>query len=165
MKTQRIYITAEDMERLRAFLRMATSQYDKDRAHLMVLSGELDRAEVVPPDQVPSNVVTMNSHALLRDVASDEKMDCIVVFPEDANSMAGKISVVAPIGAAILGRKVGDEICVKVPTGLRRLRIERLLYQPEATAIKETRKTSTHRGVKRLARAGPTNTQGLQSIH
>jgi regulator of nucleoside diphosphate kinase len=74
----------------------------------------------------------MNSKARLRDLETNEEMIYTLVFPEDANVEEDKISVVAPIGTAMLGQRVGDEFEWEVPAGTVRLRVEELLYQPEA---------------------------------
>lgn len=116
------------MKRLRPLVeRMKNSRDD-----LGTLQQELERARVVAPKEVPSDVVTMNSKARVRDVATDEEMTYTLVFPEQADIEQGKISVVAPIGTAMLGQRVGDEFEWQVPAGSVRLRVEEVLYQPEA---------------------------------
>jgi regulator of nucleoside diphosphate kinase len=92
----------------------------------------LDRAEVVRPVDVPPDVVTMNSEVAVRDMDSNEEMIFAVVFPAHANVNRQKISILAPIGTAVLGYRVGDTIVWNVPGRRRRLRIERVLFQPEA---------------------------------
>ncbi|HSV27617.1 MAG TPA: nucleoside diphosphate kinase regulator, partial [Sedimentisphaerales bacterium] len=94
--------------------------------------GELKRAKVVPSTKIPSNVVTMNSKVLLRDMNTLETTEYTLVFPKDANIEAGAISVLAPIGTAILGYREGDSVEWAVPAGVRRIQIEKVLYQPEA---------------------------------
>ncbi|HWH71364.1 MAG TPA: nucleoside diphosphate kinase regulator [Candidatus Sulfotelmatobacter sp.] len=128
MTARTIYITEADMKRLRPLVeRMRNSRDD-----LRMLRQELERARVVAPEEVPPDVVTMNSKARVRDVATDEEMTYTLVFPEQANIEQGKISVVAPIGTAMLGQRVGDEFEWQVPAGPVRLRVEEVLYQPEA---------------------------------
>ncbi|MDM8005251.1 MAG: GreA/GreB family elongation factor [Phycisphaerae bacterium] len=135
MKAKTIYINVEDMTRLSECLRVERMRYENESAHLRVLSEAFHHAKVVLPNQMPPDVVTVHSQVLLRDLASGEEMKCIVVFPEDADVIAGRISVVAPIGAAILGRRVGESVQVNVPAGVRRMRIERILCEPETTAM------------------------------
>ena len=74
----------------------------------------------------------MNSQACLIDLDTGEKMTYTLVFPRDADVERGKISVLAPIGTAMLGYRVGDVFEWSVPEGLRRLKVKRILYQPEA---------------------------------
>ena len=81
---------------------------------------------------MPHDVVTMNSRVQLVDLDTGEAMTYTLVFPDDADLRQGKISVLAPIGTAMLGYRVGDTFEWRVPAGLRRLKIEAILYQPEA---------------------------------
>jgi regulator of nucleoside diphosphate kinase len=103
-----------------------------DRDDVSGLVGELQRAVVVPASEIPPDVITMNSRARLLDLDQLTTLELTVVYPEDADFAEGRISVVAPIGAAMLGYRVGDEIEWVVPSGPRRLRVEAILYQPEA---------------------------------
>jgi len=128
MTTRTIFITEADMKRLRPLLeRMKNSRDD-----LKVLQQELERARVVAPEEVPPDIITMNSKARVRNVVSGEVMTYTLVFPEAADIDQGKISVVAPIGTAMLGQKVGDQFEWQVPAGPVHLRVEEVLYQPEA---------------------------------
>ena len=128
MTKRTIFITEADMKRLRPLLeRMKNSRDD-----LKVLQQELDRARVVAPEEVPPDIITMNSKARVRNVVSGEVMTYTLVFPEAADIDQGKISVVAPIGTAMLGQKVGDQFEWQVPAGPVHLRVEEVLYQPEA---------------------------------
>jgi regulator of nucleoside diphosphate kinase len=123
-----IYITQADMRRLQSLIEsMKTSRED-----LQTLRAELDQAHVVAPTDIPKDVVTMNSTARVRDLESDELMTYTLVFPVQANIDDGKISVLAPIGTAMLGHRAGEDFEWNVPAGPVRLRVEELLYQPEA---------------------------------
>lgn len=131
MKQRVIYSTSFDHDRLMDVLKNH-SKVTKDEPHLRELQQELDRAKVVDPKSIPADVVTMNSKVLLKDLDSGEEETYTLVFPADADLDEGKISVLAPIGTAILGYRVGATISWKVPAGVRKLKIEKLLYQPEA---------------------------------
>ena len=98
----------------------------------MSLKEELDRAQIVLPKDIPSDVVTMNSRVRLSDMSKGEEQVYTLVFPRDADTVTGKISVLAPVGTAILGYRVGDMIEWQVPAGKRKLKIEEIIYQPEA---------------------------------
>ncbi|HET8720828.1 MAG TPA: nucleoside diphosphate kinase regulator [Nitrospira sp.] len=132
MEPRDIYITDYDLTRLRELLGVGISFGNRDRQSLEALQGELDRAHIVEPQDVPRDVVTMNSRVLLTDVETNEEQVYTVVFPSDANVEQRKISILAPIGTAILGYRVGDTVEWPVPGGMRRLRIDEVLYQPEA---------------------------------
>ena len=83
---------------------------------------------------MPADVVTLNSTVRVIDLESSEATDYTIVMPGEANYEAGRISVLAPLGTALLGYRVGDEIEWDVPRGIRRLRIDAVLFQPEAAA-------------------------------
>ncbi len=123
-----IYITEADMRRLRPLIEGMKNSRDDLRG----LQSELEHARVVAPADVPSDVITMNSKARLRDLDTAEEMIFTLVFPGNADIEHDKISVVAPIGTAMLGHRVGDEFSWEVPAGSVRLRVEEVLYQPEA---------------------------------
>ena len=130
MKTMNrtIYITQADMNRLRSLMQTMTS----GREDLQKLRTELDQAQVLAPVDIPPDVITMNSKAQLRDLEDGELMTYTLVFPAKANVDEGLISVLAPVGTAMLGHRVGDEFEWHVPAGPIRLRVEKVLYQPEA---------------------------------
>ncbi len=130
MSERNIYVTSDDRKRLQALLSRPTESMDRDDVSGLV--GEVQRAVVVPASEIPPDVITMNTRARLIDLDQRTTLDYTVVYPEDADFAAGRISVVAPIGAAMLGYRVGDEIEWVVPSGPRRLRVEAILYQPEA---------------------------------
>jgi regulator of nucleoside diphosphate kinase len=96
------------------------------------LDEELDQAEIVKPEEIPTNVITMNSTFRLSDLDSGEEVVYTLVFPAKADSTNGKISILAPVGTAVLGYRVGDTVEWKVPAGLKRLRVDKVVYQPEA---------------------------------
>ncbi|MBK5093296.1 MAG: nucleoside diphosphate kinase regulator [Actinobacteria bacterium] len=126
-----IYITQFDLKRLRELIKSA-KPVDRDRKHLNDLEDELSRAKLVDPKDVPEDVITMNSKFSLEDLDSGERMTFALSFPADADPEEGSISVLAPIGTAVIGYRVGDTIEWEVPAGKRRFRVRKLLYQPEA---------------------------------
>jgi regulator of nucleoside diphosphate kinase len=132
MEPRDIYITDYDLTRLRELLEVGISVPERDRQSLEALQGELDRAHIVQPTAVPHDIVTMNSRVRLADVETNEEQVYTVVFPSEANLEQRKISILAPIGTAILGYRVGDKVEWRMPGGIRNLRIEEILYQPEA---------------------------------
>jgi regulator of nucleoside diphosphate kinase len=128
MNTRVVYITEADMKRLRPLIDGVKNSRDDLRG----LQAELEHARVVAPADVPPDVITMNSKARLRDLDTGEEMIFTLVFPGNASIEHDRISVVAPIGTAMLGHRVGDEFEWEVPAGAVRLRVEDVLYQPEA---------------------------------
>lgn len=133
METRTIYITEYDMARLRKLLDAASPQERRGNQYLESLEAELSRAHVLAPVAIPPNVITMNSRASLVDLDTHEEMTYTLVFPDQADLAQDKISVLAPIGTAMLGYRVGDTFLWKVPDGVRRLLVRDVLYQPEAS--------------------------------
>jgi regulator of nucleoside diphosphate kinase len=95
------------------------------------LQSVLKRARVVASDAVPPEVITMNSHVVCVDEKTGERRVLSVVYPEDADADAGRISVREEFGAQLLGATPGQTIECQLPTGIHRLRIEKIIYQPE----------------------------------
>lgn len=135
MNDRRIFITEGDMERLRYVLQSAQSSLSKDWQHLEVLQRELNRADVVPAEDIPADVVIMNSCVLLRNLETGVESTYTLVFPGDANVAHGRISILAPIGTAMIGYRVGDEIVSRSPAGERRFKVKKILFQPAAAAL------------------------------
>ena len=131
-KATTIYITELDYNRLNGLIDRTRERNAADREYLNKLEAELERAEIVEPKAIPSDVITMRSKVRLKDLVSGETATYSLVFPTEANFADGKISVLAPIGTAILGYRRGDTIEWPVPSGLRRLKVEEILYQPES---------------------------------
>lgn len=129
-KKKQIYITKLDRERLEGLFEQSRNA-DLD-GYLKALRAELERAEVVDAEKIPPDVVTMNSTVCLVDVATSEEDQYTLVFPKDADADVGKVSVMAPLGTAMLGYRVGDVFDWDVPMGRKRWRVTRVIYQPEA---------------------------------
>ena len=132
MSNRRIFITRQDRERLTFMLDEALAGKHRDAAFLKELARELALAEIVEPKNVPADVVTMNSRVVVRDVTSGENSEYTLVFPEQADIAQGRLSVVSPIGTAILGYAKGDTITWQTPGGPRQIKIVDIPYQPEA---------------------------------
>ncbi len=129
-----IYITETDRQRLEKLIEKAEEHQDgsANQEYLRKLEQELEHAVTVPSEEVPDDVITMRSRVRLRDLNTGESIVYTLVFPSEANFNEGKISVLAPIGTAMLGYRTGSIIEWEVPSGLRRLKVEEVLYQPEA---------------------------------
>jgi regulator of nucleoside diphosphate kinase len=91
----------------------------------------LESAQVVPSDAMPPDIVTMNTQVVLRDETGGERRVVRVVFPDDADPEAGRISVLEPLGMQLLGASARHVIECDLAGRVRRLRVEQVLYQPE----------------------------------
>jgi regulator of nucleoside diphosphate kinase len=121
-----ITVTSLDLSRLEGLL---STQMDTTAAE--ALEDELSRAAVIAPQSVPPTLVTMNSTVRFVFEETGEQRELTLCYPKDAGA-PGTVSVLAPIGSALLGLSVGDVIDWPVPGGgTRRVRILELVYQPE----------------------------------
>lgn len=132
MTDRAIYITRSDMDRLRDLIEGVRAYNPKPNPNLDKLEKELDRAKVVSPSKLPEGVVTMNSRVRVLDIDSTAEATYTIVFPGQSKIADSRISILAPIGTALLGYRVGDIVEWETPSGLKRLKIEGVLFQPDA---------------------------------
>ena len=132
MAARTIYVTKFDMDRLTELIDGLRGVPKANQANLDLLEKELYRAVLVEPQEIPCDTVTMNSRVSVTDVASGEKATYTLVFPSAANIATGKLSILAPLGTALLGYRTGEVVEWPVPSGHRKLRIDEIVYQPEA---------------------------------
>lgn len=134
MDDRPIYVTMLDALKLRALLRRRTSASLRDQDHMRKLQAEIERAIVVEPDAMPPDVITMGSGVRVRDLVTGASSKYTLVFPAEANVAARRLSVLAPVGTALLGYRQGDEIVWDMPSGVRRLRIELVMPDSDASS-------------------------------
>jgi regulator of nucleoside diphosphate kinase len=123
MRDQPIVISEPDARLLRGLL-AARSTASRDQEHLEELRVELERAQVLQPEEVSDEIVTMNKLVRVLDLTTGQTQELTLVSPSEADVSARRISVLAPLGTALLGYRVGDEVEWEMPGGVRRLRIE-----------------------------------------
>ena len=124
-------LSANDRERLIPVVERARSSWVTYAPYLEQFRTELRRSRAVPPSEVPGDVITMNSRFALSH--RDGGTICYsLVYPEEESPQLGKVSVLSPMGAALLGARVGDEVGWTSPDGPESATVLRLLYQPEA---------------------------------
>lgn len=123
-----IYLTQQDLDRLFQLLEGSRS----GGARFEKLEGELARAVIVPQDQIPKDVVTMSSRVLFENETTGERREVTLVYPREADIGAGKISILVPVGTALLGLRVGQSIDWELPSGEKhRYRVIDVPFQPE----------------------------------
>ena len=125
MRDRHIVISKSDAASLRGLLATRMSA-PRDHGHLDELGAELERALIAERDEVPGDVITMHTRVHVLDLKSQERREVVLVFPWESDPAAGRISVLAPLGTALLGYREGDEVEWTMPGGLRRLRIEKV---------------------------------------
>jgi len=128
MKTRKIHLTQLDMERLRALIEIYSGG---DSLYVERLEEELDRAKIVDSKDIPGDVVTMNSVVRIRDLDTGEEKMFTLVFPGKSGESGKTVSILAPVGTAIIGYREGDVIEWEVPAGKKRIEILEIIYQPE----------------------------------
>lgn len=122
-----ILVTEKDLLRIKNILSFQRSE-DFENLEL-----ELDRAKIITDDEVPPDLVTMNSKVKFLNVQDNKEMVITIVYPSEANFAEGRVSVLATLGSALIGLRVGQEINWMFPDGkTKTLRIQEVLYQPEA---------------------------------
>jgi len=129
-----IYISKDDYDRLRRLVDGRRAGDYRDVEYLHTLDVELERAEVVEPGDVPRDVVTMNSEIHVKDLDTEEVKTYRLVYPAQVHD-DNSISILAPIGTAILGYQVGDVIEWRVPKGLRRLKVLKVVPQRRTVEV------------------------------
>jgi regulator of nucleoside diphosphate kinase len=123
-----ILVSRLDCERIEVLLESPAAEHHDTAA----LRAELERADIVEPANMPPDVITMNSTARFRDEDSGEEREITLVYPRDAGNGPGLVSILAPVGSALLGLRVGDSIRWPVPGGDLDLCVLSIHYHPEA---------------------------------
>lgn len=135
MENRKIIVTREDFDRLAVLLNDELFAAMADRKVFGELASELRNARIVESTAVPPDVVTMNSTVKLTDLESGETEAYTLVYPRDADIAAGRLSILAPIGTAILGYRVGDLVRWAIPSGKSNMRIDEVIFQPERDSV------------------------------
>jgi len=132
-----ITISSADHDRLLDLIDSARLDWRIPSEHLHSLEGELARATLVEPNELPLDVVAMHSTVRFRDLDTDEVETYTLVYPSEADVTCNRISVLAPIGTALLGFRVGDTLKWRVPLGTRRLKITKAVQRQVAQHTEE----------------------------
>ncbi len=135
MNSRTILVTDRDFWRLSTLVRARTADYARDQEHIDRLEEELVRSMPVATAAVPTDVVTMHSRVTVRDLDTGDSRTYTLVFPHEAELPSGRLSVLAPLGTALLGYRAGDEIEWTMPGGVRRVRIERVRQTRNPNAL------------------------------
>lgn len=127
--SRQIYITENDKAKLKELIDNALFDGKADKS-FGELSNEIKNAQIVDISELPENVITMNSKVLILLNGNEEEIT--LVYPQEADLIENRISVLSPIGIALLGYREGDTIEWTVPSGTMKIDIKKILYQPEA---------------------------------
>ncbi len=131
-----IVMTDADHQRLTEVIRELRAERREDRRYLDDLARELTRARVVSEPEIPSDVVTMHSTVRVRTGSGrGSSMTWTLVYPHEADLDSDKVSVLAPLGTAVLGYRIGDKVDWETPAGMKKITIEAIVYQPQAHLV------------------------------
>lgn len=145
MQDRSVIVTDADMDKLTRLVRAFQHSLFRDQRQLELLDQKLASAEVRTPGRIPRNLIRMNSCVRVFDFDSQRRGLYTLVFPEEANISKGMISVLAPLGIALLGRRKGDVIEAQVPGGTRRLKVEGVRQQPAVGRTNSSEDSSARR--------------------
>lgn len=130
MYVPEIMVTAQDVDRLTRLLDVLPP---RQRAAAHGLEMELARAHVVNPSAIPADVVTMNTRVVFEDEDTGKQSEAVLAYPHGSSVSEASISILAPVGTALLGLRAGQSIDWPMPSGrCKRLRVLKVIYQPEA---------------------------------
>lgn len=130
MKTASTIIGMDDLDRLAQLVRSLRNSQFRDQRQLDLLEELLQDASVIASEDVPMDAIRMNSRLCVLDLDSGRRARYALVFPENADITNGRLSILAPVGTAVLGRRRGEVVEANVPGGRRRLKIEYASYRP-----------------------------------
>lgn len=131
----KIIITEQDHLRLSNLLIMLKSQKKFEPKYIQLLEKELSRAVKIDSKKIEPDVVTMNTELEILDMDTLSRMKVKLVYPEEADIRKGLISVISPLGSALIGCKTGTALSYETPKGIKKIRIISLLNQPESKGI------------------------------
>jgi regulator of nucleoside diphosphate kinase len=140
MSLATILITEPDMLTLADLLERERRWPMMERDHLRAFARQLAGAAVVRDHEIPRDVITLHSRVRVRDLDTGNDATYLLVMPAHSSAAAGAVSVLSPVGAALLGCSQGDEVEFRRPGGMRRLRIEQVVFQPEAAERRSARR-------------------------
>ena len=127
-----IIVSSLDYIRIQKQINEAKQKKTIDAAEAEKLINELNSATILNPHEIPGDVVTMNSVVKVSFPEGGKQVEFKIVYPEDANFKEKKVSIFSPIATALIGFRVGDSIEWMVPGGLTKIKIDEIIYQPEA---------------------------------
>ncbi|HAF95493.1 MAG: hypothetical protein A2X34_01375 [Elusimicrobia bacterium GWC2_51_8] len=127
-----LHFTKLNAERISKYLSSSDRLNSRDRNNWEVLCEKVGKGKISDPCAIRPDIVTVNSRVHLKDLDTKKEILITLVFPDDANIEQGKLSILSPMGTAILGYSQGDAIKWEAPSGIRHIRIVKIHYQPEA---------------------------------
>jgi regulator of nucleoside diphosphate kinase len=131
MTRRGIYFTTHDVDRLSSLIKGFRTVQNLREKRLDLLEKELEKGIVVNPVDLPKDVITMNSRFSVTDAESNETTTYTLVYPSAADISENKLSILAPLGMALIGRRAGDIVKWIVASGAKKAKIDKIIYQPD----------------------------------
>ena len=125
-----MFITVNDYERITSLIDASLQNRNPEITGRLLR--ELQYARTFAPEAIAKNIVTMNSRVLLKELNSGRETEVTITYPPEADGRAKKVSVFSAIGVALLGCREGDITSWRIPGGIGRFKVEKVIYQPEA---------------------------------
>lgn len=132
MKKNEIVVTINDFAKLTSLMQTMRERKSIDVKYLDFLSYELGKAKKIDSKKITPDFVTMNSIVKVCFADSGKTMDLRLVYPQQADFSKGMVSILSPLGCALIGYKAGDTISFDAPKGKLFVKIENVVFQPEA---------------------------------
>jgi regulator of nucleoside diphosphate kinase len=129
---KKIILNKLDYLRIQKHIRDARMKKTIEAAEAQKLINELESATLVEPQEIPSDVVTMNSVVKISFVGEECQQEFRIVYPNEADFKSRKVSIFSPVATALIGFRIGDLIEWMVPGGMKQIKIDGIIYQPEA---------------------------------
>ena len=129
---EKIVMTELDALRLKNLIICYSNDRKTDTKNLKYLRKEIGRAEIIKSKQIAPDIVTMNSIIEIHNYQSNNDLTIKLVYPTEADYKTGNVSILSPLGSALLGYKEGDRVCFDAPGGNVEVHINSITYQPEA---------------------------------
>jgi regulator of nucleoside diphosphate kinase len=132
-----IHISKTDYRKLSDLIQWEVRPHTRLPEHLQALEGELNRAEIRDLSEMEADIITLHSTARLKDLDTGEIVEYTLAFPEEADIDAGRISILAPLGTAMLGYRKGDSFEWQVPAGVSRWQVEDVFFHEDAAGPRQ----------------------------
>lgn len=129
MFSKSMFITERDKERVEQLMLFCDIFTEQEKKSIRKLHYDVSQGHVVSVDEIPSDVVTTNSHVVLKEVASGEEFSLTLVFPEEADPYRHLVSILTPMGASFIGRKMGETVECRTSFGIRKFTIKAICHK------------------------------------
>jgi len=133
MKKKKIILTINELNRITRSIEYAKTIDSPQYRFISKLKSLLRRAVIVLPTEIPNSIITLNTKVSLKILPTIDKIELTIMLPEDVGVKKNNVSILSPIGAALIGHEVGDIVACEFPSGFFQIMVDKIIYQPEAS--------------------------------